>query len=660
MSKDLLGATYYPSCVVNLKIRFDDEYTNIPSTAEARTVDGTAANTPTAGASSIGNLAIMSGTKDGNSHLVGRIPKTCSVEIPAYRQAGKFRMTFDYRDLPIDPRLIRSVGVEIYMDTVSADTFAQAVPQVNPAAGRGATPSRLSMLKATPENMVLQGIVDSWTVSHSNKGSEATIEGRDLVGMMLNTPITAEAIGGLTLGLPIDNVIRQLLYTMQGWAGGLQVQASPPEEWNEGVVPIIGKAITEQVATPRARRGATGEKTVRLSVGADPDKLNFWDVVTRWCYYVGAVPSITLQPEKGANPYAVQQGIIAAPYKVTLLIRPANIIYDQLRGRDKSGNDNTPFKDNRWRSDDAGNTFAIRRMMFGRNVEQLNFERKYSGRNIPKLVRVVSYDSSSSDKGEDRLLQADYPTALEDAALAVNAAAVASRQAAAEAKAASNRAARAAAAEKWRKERGIAARKPTARNPYLPVRSREAPSGEIAAQDMLRISIPGIKSQSQLQNLAKQIYEEINRGEMGGSCHTKSLASFGAGNEDPDLVRIRPGDGIQLQVDARDLQARAPNVSPLNAMHQKSDAQLIEELTARLGKDQQLLATMIVQSLRDSNQKLANIYRVSNVKFDWNITSGIAVAFDFHNYVEPRNNVSDTPMPAGASDLPGLAVPPVA
>ena len=648
MSKDLLGATYYPSCVVNLKIRFDDAYTNIPSTAEARTVDGTAANTPTAGADSLGNLAIMSGTKDGNSHLVGRIPKTCSVEIPAYRQAGKFRMTFDYRDLPIDPRLIRSVGVEIYMDTVSADTFAQAVPQVNPAAGRGATPSRLSMLKATPENMVLQGIVDSWSVSHTNKGSEATIEGRDLVGMMLNTPITAEAIGQLTLGQPIDAVIRQLLYTMQGWASGLQVQASPAAEWDGGAVPIIGKAITEQVATPRARKGAGEGKAVRLSVGADPDKLNFWDVVTRWCYYVGAVPSITLQPDGSAS---AQPGAVPAPYKVTLLIRPANTVYDQLRGRDKSENDNTPFKDNRWRSDDAGNSFAIRRMMFGRNVEQLNFERKYSGRNNPKLIRVVSYDTSSDTKGEGRLLQADYPTEWAEAALAQNEQDVATRRAEVDAR-------RAAASAETDRRRAAAGRQPLSRDPKRAARSREAPSGEIAAQDMLRISIPGIKSQSQLQNLAKQIYEELNRGEMGGSCHTKSLASFGAGNEDPDLVRIRPGDGIQLQVDARDLQARAPNVSPLNAMHQKSDVQLIDEIAARLGD--RLLATMIVQSLRDSNQKLANIYRVSNVKFDWNITSGIAVAFDFHNYVEPRNNVSDTPMPAGAGDLPGLAVPPVA
>lgn len=654
MSKDLLGATYYPSCVVNLKIRFDDEYTNIPSTATPQTVDGLAANPPASGSSSIGAPTILSGQADGNSHLTGRIPKTCSVEIPAYRQAGKFRMTFDYRDLPIDPRLIRSVGVEIYMDTVSADTFAQAVPQVNPAAGRGATPSRLSMLKVTPENMVLQGIVDSWSVSHTNKGSEATIEGRDLVGMMLNTPITAEAIGQLELGQPIDVVIRQLLYTMQGWAAGLQVQASDASEWTGGVVPIIGKAITEQVATPRVRRGGTGAAPVRLSVGADPDKLNFWDVVTRWCYYVGAVPSITLQPDvRNVSAAAQRAAGFQNPYMVTLLIRPANIIYDQLRGRDKSGNDNTPFKDNRFRSDDAGNTFAIRRMMFGRNVEQLNFERKYSGRNNPKLIRVVSYDTSSDVKGEGRLLQADYPPELEAAALAQNEQDVATRRAAVDARSAAARA-------ETDRRRAAAGKKPLSRDTKRAARSREAPSGEIAAQDMLRISVPGIKSQSQLQNLAKQIYEEINRGEMGGSCHTKSLASFGAGNEDPDLVRIRPGDGIQLQVDARDLQARAPNVSPLNAMHQKSDVQLIEEITERLGKDQRLLATMIVQSLRDSNQKLANIYRVSNVKFDWNITSGIAVAFDFHNYVEPRNNVSDIPMPAEPDPFMGrgLAIPP--
>lgn len=626
-----LGTTYYPSCVVNLKIRFDDAYTGNSSQAPQVSSAEIAANPPTQPATSTGGLLAFTGNKgDGNSYIVGRIPKTCSVELPAYRQAGKFRMTFDFKDLPIDPRMIRSMGVEIFMDSVPANDFALSVPQVKPVGGQRDSvmtrQGRLSMLKGTPDNLVLMGLVDSWHVSHSSKGSEATIEGRDLVGMFLNTPITADTIANLVLDQPIDFVVRNLVTRMQGWATGMQVIAAAPEEWEGGKVPLVGKSITEQVATPRVRNAAI-TRGVRLSAGANPDKLNFWDVITRWCYYVGAVPVIRLMPDvTNVSLAAQQQAGFVNNLKVTLLIKPANTIYDQLRATDAYTR-NTPFKGGGSRTVD-GNDFRVRRMMFGRNIESLEFERKYAGLNLPKLVRVVSYNTSSPTRGEERLLSADYPPEVAAAALADNAALVAKKRAAA-----------------------------IAKNPKAAKRSTEAPSGEIAMQDILRISIPGISDQATLNTLAKMVYEEINRGEMGGSVQTKSMASFGAGNEDPDLVRLRPGDGIQIQVDARELQARAPSVSPPNAMAQKPDSQLIQELTDRLGD--RTLAVAIVQTLRDSSPLLANIYRVSNVKYDWNITSGISIAFDFQNYVEVRNNVSPTPVPgsAGAGDLPGSAVP---
>lgn len=615
MAGQILGATYYPSCVVNLQLRFDTQFIPGSEDPDGLAVDQMSANPPTIPTAPNGGLLIFDYTgPDKASHLLARIPKKCSVELPAYRQAGKFRLTFDYRDLPIDPRLMRAAGVKIYMDSVQADDFAKSVPSVNPS-------SRMSMLKAAPENLVMQGIVDSWHVSHTNSGSEVTIEGRDLVGMFLNTPVTAFAISQIKLGRQIDDVIRDLIKPMQGWAAGLQVLAAPKEEWPDNAVPFVGEAITKQVATPKVRQVVT-TGALRLSTGADPDKLNFWDVITRWCYYVGGVPYITVQPD------AQFQGPVTEraqyPYKTTLMIRPANSLYTQWYATDETPM-KPPFKDGKRRQ--VGDvSYAVRRMMFGRNISDLSFERKYTGHNIPKIVTVVSYDPSSKSRGAGRTIEVSYPTEVVDRAVEQNAALY-------------------EAQKKARLER--------LKDPSKAKPSRVSPSGEIAAQDVIRWPIKGITDKAKLLNYAKQIYNEICRGEMGGSCQTKSLSSFGAGNEDPDLVRLRPGDGVKLVVDQRPLEARAPNVSPLAAQHQQSREQMAKDLEKRLGDKN--LANAIATSLTNSLPAEMNTYRVSNVKFDWDISSGIAIAFDFHNFIAIRDDVTETAANPTAAATPGAA-----
>lgn len=630
MAGQPLGVTYYPSCVVNLRMRFDTAFLPGTSDPDGNTVNELVKAAAPPPAQSDGTLAIFTNAKkDDASHLLARIPKKCSVEIPAYRQAGKFRMTFDYRDLPIDPRLMRATGVEIYMDSVQADDFAKSVPQVNPQGGRASAitaTSRLSTLKASPENLVMQGIVDSWQVSHSTRGSEVTIEGRDLVGMFLNTPVTAEAIAKVKLGRPIDAVVRDLIAPMQGWAAGMQVLAAPDAEWSGNSVPRVGEAITKQVTVPKVRRAVKEGSGIRLSAGADPDKLNFWDVITRWCYYVGGVPYITVMPDTQNVSLAAQRaGGFMNPYKVTLMIRPANSLYTQWDASDQGTKQRPPFKDGK-RRPVGEESFAVRRMMFGRNVEELTFERKYTGRTIPKVVTLVGYDTSSDERGSDRAVEVSFPTDVVEKAVERNKAIAAQAE---------------------------AARKARLANPEKARPSRVAPSGEIAATDVIRIPMPGVTNKARLLALAEAIYNEIGRGELGGACRTKNLSSFGAGNEDPDLVRLRPGDGIKLVVDQRPLEARLPSVSPLNSQSRQNRAEMAADLEKRLGDTN--LANAIATTLTNSLPSELNTYRVSNVKFDWDISSGIAVAFDFHNFVAIRADVTDTAIVATPASTAGKA-----
>ncbi len=587
-----LGETYYPSCVVNLMIRYDENFSIDAKATTPQSPPDT--RSPNVATQTTGTPLFL--TTSGNSpssSLVGRIPKTASAELPGLRKPGTFTLTFDYRDLPVDPRLVRSVGVEIYMGTVKASEFANGVMGVQPQG-----PRRLSAVNQSPDTLVLKGIVDSWHVSHGTSGSVATLEGRDLVGLFLNTPLTPEILGGLDLNQTIDAVVRQLVNKISDWNKNLDVEPAPATQWPKGKIPKLFSLAALDPNPPRVRESTDGKKP-RKSAGADQDKLNFWDLITRYCNIVGAVPYYTIKPKA---PATADSG-----YKATLMIVPQYGLYNYLPTATRKAP--SPFRNGR--SSDIG---PVRQLMYGRNIEELTLERKYQGITA-RAVELVCYDTSSDDRGEARLLTAT-----------------------------SN------AKQSYAQKQGAA---PLSTNTAAAGRSGVSPNGESTRDDVLRIVVNGISSQDELQTLADGLYEEIMRGELGGSVTTKVLASFGGDNEDPDLLSLRPRDPIRLSVDIRPLASRAPNVgTALTDQMRKSPAELASELKERVGDEN--LARAVAYTSRNAVVELNNTFRVNAVKFDWNIDSGISVALDFHNYVMARNSTQPSPIPATAQPDGGM------
>src|SRR5262249_36537646 len=120
-----------------------------------------------------------------------------------------------------------------------------------------------------------------------------------------------------------------------------------------------------------------------------------------------------------------------------------------------------------------------------------------------------------------------------------------------------------------------------------------APSGSATMEEVLRIPVPGVNSKDRLREIAKDLFEEIGRGEMGGSVSTRSLASFLvpndpqdklAGNKDPDLVKLRPGDAVELRVDSRQLSSTAPLVSSYTDSIRRSFDEEVADLQKRIGQ----------------------------------------------------------------------------
>lgn len=563
--------SFVPACAVNITVRFDEALTLLavpnPSTIDTASIKRQPASvSPTP-------LITKRGVKN-SSHILNRIPKHCSVELPGYRQAGQFSCDFAFSDLPIDPRAVRAASVEIHMGTVSPELFARGVT------ARESNGSRLSYLRTRTsagqpnlDTLRMVGLVDEWSINHSGTDSIVSFRGRDLRGILIDTPIstdpqgTTHVLDAIDQGQPINEVVTQILRFCILF-NDITVSVNPAE-WPGGTVPTLGG----QGTVPRHRQGANGtKKSGHASMNSSSSELHFWDLITRYCYLVGAIPYF--------------QGN-------QLLIRPSRSIFDQARG----GIDPTiptPFAGAEARGVDAQSgqvispSLRIRRLAYGRDVESMSFDRKYGGYQRPRVVRAVSIDSSSKRRGAARMVEGRWPQATESE---------------------------------------------SARS------TRVAPGGAAAHEEILNIPVPGIRDSRRLQEVARAVYEEIGRGEMGGSVVTKNLASFGGDNADPDLVRLSPGDAIELMVDTRVLSSSPPLVSTFTNFARDNFEKVVADVRARIGDEN--LARVIVATARGQIQELQRYFRVSTVKLDWSQT-GIKVSFDFQNYVVVRDQIGQS------------------
>jgi hypothetical protein len=120
---------------------------------------------------------------------------------------------------------------------------------------------------------------------------------------------------------------------------------------------------------------------------------------------------------------------------------------------------------------------------------------------------------------------------------------------------------------------------------------------------------------------------------MKGSISTSKLTSFGGTNADPDLLRLRVGDAVELLVDASRLEVQSSVVSTLNQTAQLSFSEAVRQVQRYLPDEN--LCRAIVASARGNIMGVLRYFRVGSVDFDWSNDS-IEVKADIQNYFTPR------------------------
>lgn len=577
------NGVFRPSLVVNLQILFDQglqEKQEKIETTSAREL-GTKGGDPSfpVSAEKGGKVAPISTTPEIMSEtgtkkfskVINLVPLSATIELPSYRQAGTFELEFLHRDFPLDPRVVRALRAEIHLGTVEHMNWSDGI------LGRtGEGKRRTSVLKPSAENLVIVGMADTLSSDFSERSSTVRIEGRDLRGILLDANVAPEVLEKIDLKKPLDEVVRTLVNKFHPQGKGIDV-AALAKEWPNGKIPsphVAGDLTRPQFdADPVvANKAQAGNGETCTSTPGNPNTISYWDMVTQWCLLCGGVPYFV-----GAQ----------------LRIRPARTLYDQRKLDTAPFDPSFPYPftvAGKPSKREVGpplvskpeSPFGYRRLVFGKDIAKLKFERKLGGVVVP-AIRVVSYDGDNTTKGaKNRLIEATYPPEDDDERRACSV--------------------------------GSSGKKGKTEEIYFPVY--------------------GIKNKDRLEEIARALHAEIGRQELGGSISTKNLASFGGTNQDPDLLKLRPGDPIELRSVATGLQTYPSFNHELLNHESQSFEEEVDAVAKRLGDRD--LAFYLVATARDNLQQLTRTFRTSNVRYSWDTESGVSIDFDFQNFVEVR------------------------
>jgi len=574
-----MPSIYYPSCVVALGIRFDSTFSIVPDAPVAG---------PSRGGELVGLTPLVIGPPTNSlSWVLNLVPRNASVTRPSFKKAGTATITLSYQSLPIDPELLEAAQIRVHLGTVNPDDYATGTTQIRNVAGKNRRVSVIPSVTAagTPDlnTLAFWGIADTYKVHHKKADSEIIITARDLRGIFLESPLEKRTLAKLKLDQPIDQVVRDLL---SSHPLGKQMQiAVQPVDWTPPgfIGPASLPSPYGKGNVTRVNLGAAGTGTGgALHPAEQNSKLKYWDAICQYCYLVGAIPFF--------------RGNV-------LCIRPVSKVYD---GTDRSSFDpsiRTPFADGAVRKLADGRPFGVRKLVLGRNIEDLQVERKFVGGQRPRVIEVVSLDTGSKERGEKKLQRVLYPPDV---------------------------------AKKLQKAHA----------------TKQSPSGQLTENEVFRISVPGIKDKAQLLKVAEAIFHSIARGEISMRVETRDLASLAGpadldGNDDPDLLRIEPGDPVEISKDVRLMSSRSATTMgvPNEAVDHRSRSfgEEVEYMLDKLaGKDPQqrsaimTLVRAVVASSRNQILETQQVYRCCEASFRWDIKSGVSLSLEFQNFIEAR------------------------
>lgn len=582
-----MPAVWYPGCKVRIQVRFED-YLDLPPIAAPPLQPGAEAF----------GLGAEHPFPTGAFLSTGFdiIPYSCTVERNSYRKADTCRMEIPFARLPFDPRIIRSLTLQVFGGVFSAAEYADAV---GPTDSTG-----LLLTDSIPADRPLggmsqelfRGFSDNIRLRGNKETARLEISGRDLTAIVIDNEVPPNAVRDIPGDLPLDILIQQILFGdgipnsprrlgLPGVRGLVVVnEATDPIVFD----PVTGEVFEREPLPPvsdfkgpqwlDSKRSA--KKGRKMSPGSS-HKVSYWDLITDICVSAGFICYIRT-PKK---PIALPGGGAILPAAELVISRPRT--YYEGRGQVVPS---------------TGNPVPQRRKyIYGINMDDFDIDKKFAGTHIP-IVEVRSYDVVTGKPIKGR-----YPPVPD----------------------------------------------------IVPKRTNRPSVTGLADHQEVKVFVLDELNFGQgttttvvakfLEDAARSIYEQLGRGETKIVVKTTHMNGFEA-NFDTGAVAdnflLEAGDPIEIE-----LAVASPEEGQINILT-SFEGQAIDGRTQAYIAAGVSPAAAALAAAASLSPKLQKQYRTERVIFGWDHQKGWEFEISGINYLDVRDAAED------ASELAGIVVEP--
>ncbi len=292
------------------------------------------------------------GAQDNLTVIFSSLPVSVEIERNSLKDADVCRLEIDFRDVPVDPRIIRACFISVTLGTVSADEHEAGIltQRRRPDGGLlsvvGRDPGQELNFRSSTR---FTGFVDEWQVSFGDDGDKVKLKCRD-VSALLRDQRLFNAKGENTridMSQPIAKGVQEILDRFES-TRGIKVVFGTPVDPNDPLAVIepnfgpTGDGIIPAKVVPRTLKARKGKQK---KVNKKNHDQSLWDHITDVTLRMGLVPCLR---------------------SFTLFLLEPRVVFSDLS--------------------------SSRRMVWGRNVKSLEFARKIGGMVKSDTIEVRSPD----------------------------------------------------------------------------------------------------------------------------------------------------------------------------------------------------------------------------------------------------------------------------
>jgi len=551
---------------------------------------------------------------DGLTVQIAVIPTGLSADLNGFKTADKVTVEVPLADFPVLPDVVRALLVEVFWGTVAVDDYQDPgvwVPQV---------------MHSAP---VFRGYADEESLEASDDDLRLTIEAYSLEKRLIDAkfdpfaPTRRVAKGGEDLADYVRKIIAAVPEFNGTLGDAIGVRYFPNVD--PAKAPRIdAKRLKRSLQTASSRAAAGGQVQASgvppgLDPAADPGggvpagvgmpsiapqvEVTVWDLVTRACLLAGMIPVydpsvVVREPDGRINPIGANN---------ILIVPPQNLKETPQGGTTIPGGPADGFERTVTIGGSREITTQVRLLVWGKNIRKYKVSRKYGRTKRVPRVRVLAHNPDG--RPGERTLEAVFPKTPR--ATIVSAAGTGPAGSA----------------------RG-----------HQPIE-----------EEVVRV-IREVRTQAELERVAVALYHTISQHEVTATIETDELSSYldptrpETHNENPDLLRLRPGACVRIMV-ARQVEDPASNDVATDNLSQLMDRRanpafirkaLLENPASRAlvaaGKRDQLDRIMAKIDAAYQSAKLTDWFYVRSVCYRWDAQEGFQVTVEVAGYQEARNN----------------------